>query len=316
MAGGLKSVNLSVVSSAKNAKLRRIFEEGGVRAVARTIARRGIRAPRLFWHLSKADLLHGRRVLHVDDSTFEVPDDMAWAFRDGSYYERNVEHWIKRILRSINAPVFYDIGANYGYYTIAMASIAETVYAFEPTSTTFAVLARNVERNHMTNVTILPLALGEARGVARMTLYSSSGNNSLIARTNDAVAHLEVHGYEEVQTEPLDQLFRERRLAPPSLIKIDTEGSEVSVLRGARELLSTHHPFVVMEYDASSTQDAGHSLAELRDELYRHAYTLYGLNNALEGDRHDTSLHSVDDNPRAVGTLMAMPPSRQLEIRA
>jgi len=47
-----------------------------------------------------------------------MPIDMMWAFEGGDYYEKNVIHFLDKIMTLYERPVFIDIGANYGYYSI------------------------------------------------------------------------------------------------------------------------------------------------------------------------------------------------------
>src|SRR6266540_4425061 len=100
---------------------RRILAAEGAIGLTRAGCRRASRPLRTFWHLSKRDLLLGRRAVKVDRCVLEVPNDMAWAFPDGTYYEKNVIHWFERALTGLGHPVVYDIGANYGFYSLKAA---------------------------------------------------------------------------------------------------------------------------------------------------------------------------------------------------
>src|SRR4051812_28131013 len=98
--------------------------------LGRRVLRRGLRPIRRFARLSKSDLLfHGRRAIKIDGNVMELPRDMAWAFPDGAYYERNVETWLRRVIQWRRPAVFYDVGANYGYYTLIAAGLGASVVA-------------------------------------------------------------------------------------------------------------------------------------------------------------------------------------------
>src|SRR5215467_851755 len=69
--------------------------------------------------------------IHVGPHTMEVPQDMTLTFfRNGDYYERNMTYWIEKLLAGTTQQVFYDIGANYGYYCLKLATLATHIYAF------------------------------------------------------------------------------------------------------------------------------------------------------------------------------------------
>ena len=148
------------------------------------------------------------RMAKVRVGTYEmrVPEDMLWAFSGGRYYEHNVIDWFERMLRIENDHVFYDIGANYGYYTLCAASVARQVYSFEPVSETRRQFRGNIDRNNLQDVvTVFPVGLSDAAGSVEVNLYSSSGNNSQYPRTSSD-ASLELVGSETIELAALDEL--------------------------------------------------------------------------------------------------------------
>jgi FkbM family methyltransferase len=280
-----------------------------MQALAGAAIRSGaIRPARRLLRASKSDLARGRWALKVDGSVMEVPPDMAWAFRDGSYYERNVEYWFRRLLEAIDDPAVYDIGANYGYYTLIAARNARTVQAFEPVTSTFQVLSHNLTRNGLHHAAAHKLAVGERAGPVRIQLYSSSGNNTVVERAADRTAHLDDRGFEDVQRITLDD-FVGGGAPPPSLIKIDTEGSELEVLRGASGVLDSHAPVLLFEHDASLADDAGYSFGDVLGELGPHGYSVFALRDAFSRHgAHDRTLYPIDHvDLSETGTVVALP---------
>jgi FkbM family methyltransferase len=261
---------------------------------------------RIFWHASKRDLIRGRRVFRLDGAALEVPAERAWAYADGAYYEKNVLHWLRRAAAAIERPVFYDVGANCGQYAVALASAARSVYAFEPIGAIYAVLERNIARNGLANVTPLPLALGAERGRATFFLYSSSGLSGAIERDERP------EGEEEVEVATVDGLLEAGELLPPDIVKIDTEGTELFVLQGARNTIREFAPILVLEFDPEKAQAAGYSLAELRAELAGCSYEVFGLSDPFTGDARDTRLHPLEGDPEQIANLIAIPPGRVL----
>lgn len=196
--------------------------------------------------------LHER--FSVGDCKISIPYDMRWAFAAGYYYEANVTHWILRLLKAVPNKVFYDVGANYGYYTLLLAPLAEAVYAFEPVSRTRAILERNVVENRLENVHVLPFAAGANIDRREIWIFSSSGNDSLVASHFD---HLSTLGTEQIEVRPLDDLIG--AAIPPGLVKIDVEGAEKFVLEGAELILAEHRPVVVMEFIEHQFLEAGYT---------------------------------------------------------
>jgi FkbM family methyltransferase len=255
------------------------------------------RRVRLLRRLSKRDLLLGRRVVRLNGALLEIPPERGWAYADGTYWEKDVLPYLKRAAATVEDAVFYDVGANCGHYTVALAPSVGTVFAFEPVEKTFAVLQRNVKRNNLSNVELLRLALGDETGKTTFYLYGSSGLSSSIKGPVSAESE------EQVCIAKLDALFEAGRLPPPDVIKIDTEGGELFVLRGARTLLKKALPILLLEFHAVQAQIAGYDLGDIRRELGALAYTLFDL------DGYPTPL-AADEALK--GRVLALPPGRNL----
>ena len=104
------------------------------------------------------------------------------------------------------------------------------------------MLAHNVARNQFDRVSAFRLALSDAAGEAVMHLFSSSGSSTIVAPRTLPEARLLPMGLEIVAEQTLDAFVAETGVAPPTLIKIDVEGCELRVLRGARAVLAEHAP--------------------------------------------------------------------------
>ncbi|MFH1442465.1 MAG: FkbM family methyltransferase [Candidatus Micrarchaeota archaeon] len=127
--------------------------------------------------------------------------------------------------------VFVDVGAHIGYYTLLAAKRKAKVYAFEPQGGNFSLLKRNVHANGFTNVFLYRKAVSD-RGGRKVKLYcnvSNKGNNSIFAK--DVV---DKYGEEEVGTATLDGVLGGKKV---DLMKIDVEGAEINVLKGAGGLI-------------------------------------------------------------------------------
>lgn len=135
--------------------------------------------------------------------------------------------------------VFYDIGANVGAYALIAASVAKkncTVYAFEPSFSTFDSLVKNIVRNGMTREVIpFQIALAERTALAAFHYSSMAPGTAGHAFAGNGNAPAEC-----MQTLPayrLDDLIRTFSLRIPTHIKLDVDGAEYQVLLGAQETL-------------------------------------------------------------------------------
>jgi FkbM family methyltransferase len=156
--------------------------------------------------------------------------------------------------------VFVDVGANDGYFSLFAARRVGTtgiVVAIEPSTRERTNLRRNLARNGFANVDVLSTALGAVSGEAdlRLAQGTHSGHNTLGRFVYDDVKTANV---ERVTLKTLDQVAMELSLRRIDFIKIDVEGSEAGVVAGARSVLTSMRPLMLLEINdrALSAQGA------------------------------------------------------------
>ena len=211
---------------------------------------------------------------------FLVTKDMSWCFADGDYYEKNVIYWLDKLFDKLDKPVFYDIGANIGYYSIRYCDFADRIYSFEPVKTTFDLLVENIRLNNLKNVGVFNLGISDQSGKRQINLYSSSGNNSLFSRSIPNDIDLKKIGDQEVELKILDDLVFNSKILPPGIMKIDVEGSELFVLKGAEKTISKFKPVLLIEYSKATSDDAGYSRENILQQLNTEDYIIYGLSES------------------------------------
>jgi FkbM family methyltransferase len=148
--------------------------------------------------------------------------------------------------------VVWDVGANIGWFSLLAARAvgdAGMVTAFEPSVTNASWLERNGVRNGL-QVTVVCAAVSDTSGWARFDGSTSLGG------------HLSSSGRSVVPTVSLDEWAAEH--GSPAFVKIDVEGAEVAVLKGAKRLLAGDRPVILCE--AHGTQNEIASI--LRDSGY------------------------------------------------
>jgi FkbM family methyltransferase len=169
--------------------------------------------------------------------------------------------------------VFLDIGANFGYYSIRLATLRPgiEVHAFEPHPVTFRRLRLHIECNGLNPaVHAHELALSDTSGTGRMV---GRPDNSGAARL--AVGLTGGDGGVEVRTTTLDEFAREASLTRLDCIKIDVEGAEPRVLHGGRETLERFRPALMIEFWTPGLVKAGSTPAELADTLAELGYRMF-----------------------------------------
>jgi FkbM family methyltransferase len=130
--------------------------------------------------------------------------------------------------------VCFDIGAHAGLYSLLFSVRAKRVFAFEPFPRNLSWLVRTLSINGAANVQVVPWALSGATGPTR---FSAGEHNS--------EGRLDPQGEHAVFAMTCD-MFCEFQEVRPHLMKIDVEGAEAQVLRGASETLRAAKPTLLL----------------------------------------------------------------------
>lgn len=169
--------------------------------------------------------------------------------------------------------VVYDIGANIGLYTRLMRVWfgASRVIAFEPMRENFDLLQRNVALGRMEGeVDVHAVALSDVEGQEELQVDDMASGTAVLSSVSggEASAGRRVFGLgpksERVEVARLDQFIEAHDLPRPQMMKVDTEGAEVKVLRGAVETLRQHRPRLAI---ALHGVDKAKGVLSLLDEL-------------------------------------------------
>ncbi len=143
----------------------------------------------------------------------------------------------------------YDVGANVGLHALPMARRIEPggrLFCIEPNPVCIHFLRANLALHGLENVEILPFALAEKSGEIPLKLNYGNANLGLVA--GDSGFYFGKAGHQiKVPCRSFDDLLDEFHLPPPDLIKIDVEGAEAAVLRGARRHLEKYRPPLALE---------------------------------------------------------------------
>jgi FkbM family methyltransferase len=180
--------------------------------------------------------------------------------------------------------VFVDAGANIGAYTLPAARLvgpAGRVIAFEAHPLTFALLKRNVEDNGLRQAMTVNEALGETPGTLHIAFTSANPGETHIAAAHEAGV--------AVPVTPLDAALARAGVGAVDYLKIDVEGFELAVLRGALETLRGS-PSIIVQTELQERHAAryGTTIGDvaallLREGLKPHVVEGHGMLRVLEG---------------------------------
>ena len=209
-------------------------------------------------------------VLYLDRTDFVITPQLL----NESYesYETSV---LAGILKE--GDVVVDAGANIGYYTFIFSKIVGVtgkVFAFEPNPESFKILEKNIKKNHLENVFLFNMALGDYNGAAKLylndynkgdnRLYSSDGKQSCVT----------------IGCTTLDTAIPTNERV--DFIKMDTQGSEVLILKGAIRILGNSRPKMALEYWPLGLKRAGTSAREFFELLDSYKYEYKMIDEELE----------------------------------
>jgi len=186
---------------------------------------------------------------------------------------------LRRIVLPLLRPddLVVDVGANFGFWALPAARLGCRVIAVEPIADTRARLARNAAHNGLAErVEIVAEALSDADGTLAITVPGGeSGQASAHPDEGIDVATF------TVPATTLDELLADR---PARFLKIDVEGHEPAVLRGARRVLASGQiQYVLIELASPVMTRSGGSAAALIDVLAGHGYSFVRFVRANEG---------------------------------
>jgi FkbM family methyltransferase len=163
-----------------------------------------------------------------------------------------------------------DVGANWGLYSLLISRAvgpSGKVYAFEPVPEIFARLKEHIALNNATNVIPVPIALSDEKGTAKMSV--KEGESSLFRRVSDE--------FVEVQVERLDDFVEREKIERVDAIKIDVEGAELKVIRGADKTIRRDKPILMVEIQAATLQAAGTTPEELFETIVSYGYNAFAI---------------------------------------
>lgn len=239
----------------------------------------------------------GHRLL-VD---LRVPEQReAWSTGE---YEPDLMALARRLVPADG--IVLDVGANIGFFACAIgrraAEVGARVHCFEPVSSNRARLERNVRLNRLgLTVSVHPLALGDRSGTLVMRRMpageaSNAVGENMFSEWDRGTVDRESWPAEETRVVRLDDWGRDLRRC--DLVKIDVEGADLLVLRGAADTLTRHRPVVLAELNPYWMRQIGQGLDDARSLAREIDYAVLRLQSGrwipLEEDHRDGDLDAT-----------------------
>jgi len=184
---------------------------------------------------------------------------------------------ISNHLPALHLDVLFDVGANIGQSAMKFLSWFPNshIYCFEPVGDTFRKLQENLKGND--HFDSFQLALGAYRGKGKMLLQGASDMFSLLNLSKDVMVN-DGSNVEEIDLETLDGFCHDRTIDKINYLKIDTEGSDLEVLKGAENMLSAHRIDLVEVEAGMNCRNKRHVPFEiLKEFLESKKYFLFGI---------------------------------------
>lgn len=186
---------------------------------------------------------HGARLAIAPHSL----DVYAYIVSNGGSWAPNLLEICRKFLAE--GSTFYDIGSNVGYFSIELSCLFNglRVIAFEPQPDLAHILAVSAALNGFKGISVYDLVLGCEDGLVDIYIPSHSIHASLISREKGAQKLRR-------RISTLDCLVQSHAIPPPEFIKIDVEGAELEVFRGATETIKDHSPYILFEADCNMSR--------------------------------------------------------------
>jgi FkbM family methyltransferase len=217
--------------------------------------------------------------------------------------------------------VVLDIGANIGAHTLHLAECVGPqgkVVAFEPTDYAFSKLGRNSELNPELAARIqckqYMLVDSEALNAPTVPLYSSWPLKHDEGRHDLHRGRLMTTSGASPRT--LDSAISSLGLTRVDCIKLDIDGFECGMLRGAREVLTRWHPTIIMELAPYALEEQGASLDELIQLLKAYGYGLYSASTDKPLEMDAAKLQQLIPHGASMNVLAYAPLGRMRENQA
>ena len=227
---------------------------------------------------------------------YYIQDSMGHNLFDlkGFEWEPHISKFVKLFYIYFNTKNIIDIGANFGYHTLFFSGLCtENVFAFEPQLQNFNLLKENVKLNNIQNIVLSNYACGDTNCEVKLPVY----DDTVYVNMGDITPNILDNAKLYTNTKSIrldDQLFN----CKIDLIKIDVQGWEKKVLEGAKNLLKTHKPALIVEFEERQLKKTNASCRELFNFIRELDYYIFFIDYCYQTDHlciHKDNLEDFRD---------------------
>jgi FkbM family methyltransferase len=170
---------------------------------------------------------------------------------------------IKSIKKDLpDRATFIDVGGNIGTFFWQFVDVCKKVYVFEPIPRLNDVITQSIRYNNVENIVLIPKAVGNETKTIKML----DNNNSSVVDSSESLNVIEI---------PVTSLdFEFQDLEKVDFVKIDVEGYELNVLKGAENLIDKYRPILLIEIHPIFLINYGHRVEELIEFMENRKYNI------------------------------------------
>jgi len=194
-------------------------------------------------------------------------------------WEPHILKFSQMYLSEFNDKNILDIGAHIGYHSMNFATLTKgKVYSFEPQPQNFKLLHLNARTNNLKNIHPIMMGLSDLDEFSKIPLVSKNKDKGNIG--DFTINNLTSNIYSKIHSRTLDSF----NLENISLIKIDVQGWEKKVLKGAEETLKRCKPLLIIEFEKHQLLKTNTSVKELIAYIKELDYYIFYLDYSYPSD--------------------------------
>lgn len=198
------------------------------------------------------NLVAGLPDVHITPTSTKIGE--TWL--QGNIWCKHVIEKFYSLLSSDDCFVVFDLGAQTGCFSLLAKYFPTSMwYAFEPIEEAVKELRENLALNDICNVAVYQTAVADFVGT--ITLNMPPMNHWGLATTGRNVFRFTTVAKRNVECIKLDNFVVEHRIEKVHFMKLDTEGAELTILRGAQNMIMRDHPIILMEYNTDNMKQCG-----------------------------------------------------------
>ncbi len=172
--------------------------------------------------------------------------------------------------------VIFDIGANVGLYSLTAAAKMKDsikIYAFEPAEIPLNRLNDNIELNNFKNISVHNVGVSDREGTVEFNICEDDAYNSIGSSPMQ-----EISKKVEINVTSINSFCQANNIDRIDIIKIDTEGAELLILRGGGEIFESENaPILFCEYNRLTASGYDYTLRDYEEQLKAYNYKIFEI---------------------------------------